>query len=62
MPKIAIVKSIHPSAIKLLKSNSKFEFEILEDYSKKNLIKNLPNFDAIAIKTANLDKSKIAKL
>ena len=50
MPKVAIVKNIHPSGIKLLKNNSKFKLEVIEDYSKENLIKKLPNFDAIAIK------------
>ena len=59
MPKVAIVKNIHPSGIKLLKNNSKFKFEVIEDYSKENLIKKLPNFDAIAIKTAKLDKEII---
>ena len=38
MPKVAIVKSIHPSAIKLLKNNSNFKFEVIEDFSKKELI------------------------
>ena len=38
MPKVAIVKNIHSSGIQLLKNNSKFEFEIIEDYSKENLI------------------------
>ena len=59
MTKVAIVKNIHPSGIKLLKNNSKFKFEVIEDYSKENLIKKLPNFDAIAIKTAKLDKEII---
>ena len=59
MPKIAIVKSIHPSAIKFLKNTPNFEFEIIEDFSKENLIKKLPNFDAITIKTAKLDAEVI---
>ena len=37
MPKIAIVDKIHQDGIKLLKNNSKFEYEIIEDLSKKNL-------------------------
>ena len=59
MLKIAIVKSIHPSGIKLLKKNSNFEFEIIENHSKENLIKKLPDFDAISLKTTKLDSEII---
>ena len=38
MPKIAIVDKIHQDGINLLKNNPKFESEIIEDLSKKNLI------------------------
>ena len=38
MPKIAVVKNIHSSAIKLLENNSNFQFEIIENLSKENLI------------------------
>jgi len=59
MPKVAVIKSIHPSAIKLLKNNSKFEFEVIEDFSKENLIKKLSSFDAVTLKTAKLDNEII---
>ena len=47
MPKIAIVDKIHQDGINLLKNNPKFECEIIEDVSKKNLISKLPDFDGI---------------
>ena len=59
MPKIAVVKNIHSSAIKLLENNSNFQFEIIENLSKENLIKKLPNFDAITLRTAKLDSEII---
>ena len=59
MPKVAVIKSIHSSAIKLLQNNPNFEFEVIEDFSKGNLIKKLPSFDAITLKTAQLDNEII---
>ena len=41
MPKVAILEYIHPSGINLLKKNSAFDFEIIEDISKENLINNV---------------------
>ena len=38
MLKIAIVDKIHSDGIKLLEDNPKFQYEIIEDLSKKNLI------------------------
>ena len=59
MPKIAVVKNIHTSAIKLLENNSNFQFEIIENLSKENLIKKLPSFDAITLRTTKLDSEII---
>ena len=59
MPKIAVVKNIHSSAIKLLENNSNFQFEIIENLSKENLIKKLPSFDAITLRTTKLDSEII---
>ena len=39
MHKIAIIEKIHPDGIDLLKNNSAFEFEIIEDTSEENLIR-----------------------
>ena len=55
MYKIAIVDKIHPDGINLLKDNPKFEFEIIEDLSKKNLISKLVNFDGITLRRGKID-------
>tara|TARA_B100000686_G_scaffold326096_1_gene383577 strand:+ start:539 stop:1495 length:957 start_codon:yes stop_codon:yes gene_type:complete len=59
MLKVAVVKNIHASGIKLLENNSSFKFEVIEDSSKENLIKKLPHFDAITLKTTKLDSDII---
>ena len=41
MPKVAIVDKIHSDGIKLLEKNHKFQCEVIEDLSKKNLISKL---------------------
>ena len=61
MPKIAVVKSIHSSAIKLLENNSNFQFEIIEDLSKKNLISKLPAFDGITLRRGKIDSEILEK-
>ena len=54
MPKIAIVDKIHSDGIKLLEDNPKFQYEIVENLSKKNLqtmifIKNFPKISKISM-------------
>ena len=61
MKKVAIIKDIHSSGIDILKKNSSFDFEIIKNFSKDNLIKKLPEFDAISVKTAKLDNEIIDK-
>ena len=61
MPKIAIVDKIHQDGIKLLKNNSKFEYEIIEDLSKKNLISQLPAFDGITLRRGKIDAEILKK-
>ena len=60
MLKIAIVDKIHSDGIKLLEKNKNFEFEIIEDLSKNNLIKKLPNYDGITLRRGKID-SEILK-
>ena len=55
MPKIAIVDKIHQDGITLLKNKTNFEFEIIEDLSKKNLMSRLPNFDGITLRRGKID-------
>ena len=61
MPKIAIVDKIHPDGIKLLEKNQKFQYEIIEDLSKKNLISKLPNFDGITLRRGKIDAEILGK-
>ena len=61
MTKIAIVDKIHSDGIKLLKHNSKFQYEIIEDLSKKNLILKLPSFDGITLRRGKIDAEILEK-
>ena len=61
MPKVAIVDKIHSDGIKLLEANPKFQYEIIEDLSKKNLISKLPNFDGITLRRGKIDAEIIEK-
>ena len=61
MPRVAILEYIHPSGINLLKNNSAFDFEIIENISKENLINKLPHFDAISLRVIKLDSDIISK-
>ena len=54
MPKIAIVDKIHTDGIKLLEDNPKFQYEIIEDLSKKNLISKLAAFDGITLRRGKI--------
>ena len=57
MYKIGIIEKIHDKGIDLLKKNKNFEYEIIENTSKDNLIKVLPKFDGITLRVAKLDDS-----
>ena len=57
MHKIGIIEKIHDKGIDLLKNNKNFEYEIIENTSKDNLIKVLPKFDGITLRVAKLDDS-----
>ncbi len=61
MPKVAIVDKIHFDGIKLLEKNQKFQYEIIEDLSKKNLISKLPNFDGITLRRGKIDSEILEK-
>ena len=61
MPKIAIVDKIHQDGVNLLKNNSKFEYEIIKDISKKNLISKLPAFDGITLRRGKIDAEILEK-
>ena len=61
MPKIAIVDKIDPSGIKLLEKKTNFEFEIIEDLSKENLIAKLPSFDGFTLRRGKIDSEILEK-
>ena len=61
MLKIAIVDKMHEDGIKLLKDNSKFNCEIIEDLSKENLLSKLPNFDGITLRRGKIDAEILEK-
>ena len=61
MPKIAIVDKMHEDGINLLKNNPKFECEIIEDLSKKNLMSKLPAFDGITLRRGKIDSEILEK-
>ena len=47
MFKVGIIQNIHKDGIDLFKSNKNFEYEIIDDVSKENLLKKLPLFHGI---------------
>ena len=61
MFKIAVVDKIHSYGIKLLEKNQKFQYEVIEDLSKKNLISKLPAFDGITLRRGKIDAEILEK-
>ena len=61
MFKIGIVENFHKDGIKLLEEHPNFEYEIINDVSKKNLIKELPKFDGLTLRVAKLDSDILIK-
>ena len=61
MHKVAIIEKIHQDGIDLLKNNTAFEYEIIEDASEENLIKILPNFDACTLRVSKLNEKILSK-
>ena len=61
MLKIAIVDKIHSDGIKLLEDNPKFQYELIEDVSKKNLMSKLPSFDGITLRRGKIDSEILEK-
>ncbi len=55
MFKIGIVERIDESGLKILEKHPNFEFDVIENISKENLIKELPKFDGLTLRVAKLD-------
>ena len=60
MFKIAIVEKIDDAGLKLLENHPNFKYEIIENVSKGNLVKLLPNFDGLTLRVAKLDAEILA--
>ena len=54
MYKIGVIERIHYKGLELFDQNKKFQYEIIDDISKENLIKQLPKFDGLTLRVANL--------
>ena len=52
--KILIIQPIHEAGINLLKDNSNFEYEIIENLEGQDIKSKISNCDAISIRTAKL--------
>ena len=61
MYKIGIIEKIHDKGLELLDKNKKFQYEIIEDISKENLIKELPKFDGVTLRVAKLGNEILSK-
>jgi len=61
MYKIGIVDKLHLDGVKLLENNPNFEYEIIGDLSKKNLISKLPSFDGITLRRGKIDGEILEK-
>ncbi len=55
MLKIGIIEKIHDDGINLLRENSNYEYELIEDTSRENLKSILPKFDAVTLRVVKLD-------
>ena len=54
MYKIGVIERIHNKGLELFDQNKKFQYEIIDDISKENLIKQLPKFDGLTLRVAKL--------
>ncbi len=61
MFKIGIVENIHKDGLKLLEKHPNFQYEIITDVSKENLIKELPKFDGLTLRVTKLGSDILKK-
>ena len=55
MKKILVIQPIHEEGINLLKNNSNFEYEVVDNVETEFLKSKIKNYDAISIRTAKLN-------
>tara|TARA_B110000027_G_scaffold38023_1_gene42036 strand:+ start:1316 stop:2278 length:963 start_codon:yes stop_codon:yes gene_type:complete len=56
MYKIGIIDNIDSKGIELLDNNNNFEYEVIKDLSKSNLLSKLPQFDGVTLRRGKLDE------
>ena len=61
MTKVAIIGNIHENGLDILKQ-SNFEIIEISDFTKENLIQNLIDVDAIALRTSKLSSEILCNL
>ena len=59
MYKILIADNINASAIELLQSNNKYQIDIKNGLSQQELVKQIPEYHAIIIRSATKISSKV---
>ena len=57
MFKVGVVDKINSKGLEILDNNSNFQYEIITDLSKENLLKKLPQFDGITLGRGKIDSS-----
>ena len=53
MKKILIVQPIHEKGMELLKSNSDYSYEVVEDLSVENVKQKIVDADAVSLRTVS---------
>ena len=59
MKKILIVQPIHEKGMELLKSNSNYTYEVVEDLSVENVKQKIIDVDAVSLRTSILPAEAI---
>ena len=57
MFKVGVVDKINPKGIEILKNNNNFQYEVITDLSKENLLLKLPQFDGITLRRGKIDST-----
>ncbi len=57
MKKIAIIEKIHKDGLEIIDKHPDYEYELISDVSKENLIKKLPDYDACTLRVSKLNEN-----
>ena len=60
MYKIAVIEKIHEDGLKIFSQNPNYEYELIENTSKENLIKELPKFDGCTLRVSELNSEVLS--